>query len=530
MKKHHCTALKNTLPFLGFSILAGFFSAVAGIAFKLGAEGAIHLSAAIYGSVRQQPVWIPVLVLGTAGLGLLASLVVSRAQSCKGGGIPASAAAVRGIVSFNWLSSVFVLPFSALLTFLGGLPLGTEGPCVQMGTAIGDGVVRCFGAKKHQSWRRYIMTGGASAGFSIATACPVSAILFSVEELHKKFSPLLLTGVSVSVISAQLTAQLFTLLGVESGGLFHLPAIGTLPAKLLYVPLLVGTVCGLGSVLFTHCYHTVEKAVRAVLRKLSVKAVFPLLFACVSVVGLCLSDTLGTGHALVDKLFQTHCVWYLLLLVFLIRGIFMMAANTAGVTGGLFLPTLAFGAILGSLCAEGLIAVGLMETQDYLLTVILGITAFLGATSRIPLTACVFAVEAMSGGSNVLAVVMAATVAFLVARLSGIEDFTDAVIKAKEYSARKDTELTELVTSVTVSEASFVAGMEPHDILWPNACTVVSVERAHKGHGSEELSPGDVITVHYKTYNAAATATELNMLLGDPAEQDRSAQRTGAQV
>jgi CIC family chloride channel protein len=246
---------------------------------------------------------------------------------------------------------------------------------------------------------------------------------------------------------------------------------------------------------------------------------FPILFACVSIVGVCLADTLGTGHALVDKLFQTHTVWYLLLLVFLIRAVFVMVSNTAGVTGGLFLPTLAFGAILGSLCAEGMIAVGLLEPHHYILMVVLGITAFLGATSQIPLTACVFAVETLCGINNVLTVIIATTVAFLIAKLSRTEDITDAVIKAKEHSARGEIEPTVIVDSFTVNERSFVAGKELRDILLPNSCVVVSIERAHESHGSEKIHLGDVITVRYKTYNPAATAEELSILIGNQFEQ-----------
>ena len=32
------------------------------------------------------------------------------------------------------------------------------------------------------------MTGGASAGFSIATSSPITAIIFSMEELHKRLT------------------------------------------------------------------------------------------------------------------------------------------------------------------------------------------------------------------------------------------------------------------------------------------------------------------------------------------------------
>jgi len=504
---------KSVLPFLGLSVLAGFLSALAGTAFKLGAEWIIHLSGGVYAAVRQQTLWLPLLILGAAGLGLGASVLVSRFQSCAGGGIPTSVAAVRGIVSFRSLPSVLVLPFSALISFFCGLPLGTEGPCVQMGAAIGDGVTRCLGGKKHQPWRRYVMTGGASAGFSIATAAPISAILFSVEELHKKFSPLLLSGVSVSVLTAQVTARLLALLGIGGGPLFHLSALPELSAALLYAPLLVGIVCGLGSTVFTRFYHTMEKAVHAAMKKCSRTLVFPVLFACTAAVGVCLADSLGTGHGLVDQLLEGRTLWYMLILVFLVRALLMMAANTAGVTGGVFLPTLAFGAIAGSLCAQGLTALGLLAPEHYTLTVILGVTAFLSATSRIPLTACVFAAEAMGGIHNILPLVIAATAAFLLAELSGVEDFTDAVIQAKERAARKGKPEI-LVLPLTVEADSFAAGKKLWDILWPNDCVVVSVEHADEGHSGEELRPGDVITLRCRTHSPDDTAKELTALCG----------------
>ena len=521
MKKHRFHNRNGIFPFLVFSIVTGFLSAVVGTAFKLGAEGVIHLSGAIYGAVRQFPLWIPALVIGAAVLGLLASFVVSAAQSCKGGGIPSSVAAVRGITELNWLPSALVLPFSALLTFFGGLPLGTEGPCVQMGTAIGDGVIQCAGGKKHKAWRRYVMTSGAAAGFSIATASPISAILFSVEELHKKCSPLLLAGVCVSVMTAQSTAEIFALLGIGSVKLFHFPEMSALSIKFFFAPVLVGIVCGICSALFTQCYHKIGRLVRVILQKLSIQLLFPVLFACVAILGFFLPDTLGTGHALVDEVFQAPTSWYLLILVFLIRAVTMMVANTAGTTGGVFLPTLAFGAMVGALSAEGMIALGLMESQHYGLLVILGIAAFLGATSRIPITACVFAMEAMGGIHNGLVIVIATTIAYLVAKLSGVEDFTDAVIEAKEHAFIKGKVPTVIVVPLTVTEDSFILGKHPRDILWPHGCAVVSVKRVSDQDNNEELQLGDIITLRYKTYHPAITAREICALAG---EQDESVQ------
>lgn len=526
--------IKNLLlPCLAFSMVAGFLSALLITAFKLAAEQTVHLSSSIYDAVRATPEWLPLLVLGAGLIGFAASLILSISNSCKGGGIPTSVAAIRGIVSLKWVAGAFLLPFSALLTFLCGVPLGTEGPCVQMGTALGDGVVKCLGSKKQRAWSRYIMTGGASSGFAIATSAPITAILFSMEELHKRFSPLLLTVASISVITAQATSQALSSIGIGTTGLFHLPEISAIPTQKLFAPLLVGLVCGLCSVLFVRFYHFVDNAMRKITQKLSIKVLLPLIFACVSIIGFFVSDALGSGHSLIDSLFETHALWYMLILVFLLRAVGMMVSNTAGATGGVFLPTLAFGALVGALCAEAMTAIGLIEAEHYLLILTLSITAFLGATSRIPVTACVFALEALGGINNILPFIIAVTVAFLTAEASAIEDFTDTMLDVKTNAVRKGKKPVTLEVRLTVKPDSFVVGKELCDVLWPSLCTVVSYKKASECRESEEskesdenchvegLSEGDIITLRYTTYDPAVTAEEIEALVGNQSEETK---------
>jgi hypothetical protein len=175
---------------------------------------------------------------------------------------------------------------------------------------------------------------------------------------------------------------------------------------------------------------------------------------------------------------------------------------------------LAFGAILGSICADIMIALGWISAEHYTLIVILGITSFLSSTSRIPITACVFAIEALGGINNILAIIIAATASLLIVELSGLEDFTDTLINAKVRAIKKGKTPTVVEVRLTVKESSFAVGKEIHDILWPNACTVISFERSAQNKGNIGISAGDVITVHYKTYNPAVTAEEITSLVG----------------
>ena len=522
MRNRLCNHIKNLLlPCLGFSMAVGFLSALLVTAFKLAAESVIYLSNTVYAYVRSNPIWLPAIILAAAAIGLLASIIRAHTHSCRGGGIPTSVAAIRGVISFKWITSIFILPFSALLTFLCGLPLGTEGPCVQMGTALGDGVVKCLGTKKQKGWRRYIMTGGASAGFSLATASPVTAIIFSMEELHKRFSPMLLTVASLSVIFAQIGHQILSFFGLGSGALFHLPTIDALDLKLLFAPLIVGAIVGVCSILFTRFYHRINKMMRAVISKISPKIVFPVLFACVALVGFFFSDSLGSGHHLVESIFSTQTIWYLIILTFLVRAIFMMISNTSGATGGIFLPNIAFGAMIGSLCAQGMIALGLIGSEQYLLMVVLGISSFLSSTSRIPITACVFAIEAMGGINNVLPILIATIISLLIVELSGLEDLTDTVIEARVHSINAGKERIVIEVPLTVKEDSFVIGKELRDILWPTSCVVVSFDRCRANYGNLGISAGDVLTVHYKTYKPEAAAKEFEILVGEQSDEIR---------
>ncbi|MBO5653862.1 MAG: chloride channel protein, partial [Clostridia bacterium] len=483
MSNYRSHYIKNLLfPCLAFSICTGLFSSVFITLFKVAASTIIGTSENLYATVRANPVWLPLLVGGAAVLGLVSALILTHAPNSRGGGIPTSIAAIRGITGFQWVESLFILPLSTFITFLSGVPLGTEGPCVQMGTAIGDGVVRLIGREKNKGWRRYMMTGGAASGFAMATGSPITAILFAMEEIHKRFSPLLFSIAAISVAVSQLMSRLFTSFGLGSTSLFHIDALATFPLIDIFIPLVTGLLCGICSIGFIKLYHGIDSFVRLKLAGLSLYVKFPILFALISLSGFFLSELLGTGHALIDHLLGEHLLesqtfWYLLILVFLVRTIFMMVSNTAGVTGGIFLPTLAFGAILGALCAEAFIALGLMGAKHYTLLVVIGMVSFLGASSRIPMTACVFAIEALGGFQNVLPILAAVTVAFLVVEVSGLGDFTGTVIKTRANALSKGKHPYVIEAPLTVYKDSFVIDKELPDVLWPASCTLLSIER-----------------------------------------------------
>ena len=525
MNKYHSHYIKNLLlPCLIFSIITGVISSLFVMAFKIASSHVVELSVRIYEYVRVNPMMLPLLVIGAAALGFIASLIIAFSHSCRGGGIPTSIAAIRGIVNFNWIKSIFFLPISALISFLAGVPLGTEGPCVQMGTAVGDGVIQVVGGKKHRGWRRYMMVGGAASGFGLATGSPITAILFSMEELHKTISPLLFSVVSISVIVSQLMAQLISGFGIGSIALFEINIFEALPLTLIYIPVIIGLLCGVCAILFIKLYNLVDSFVKRKLKRLSVKFKLPVIFALVSLVGFFFARMLGSGHSLIEQLIgegrvEAEALWYILLIIFATRAIFMMVSNTVGVTGGIFLPTLAFGAILGTLCAEAFITLGVIGDEYYTLLVVVGIVSFLGASMRIPVTACIFALEAFGGFYNILPITSAIAAAFIMVEVSGLADFTSTVIKAKAHAIHKGKMPHTIEVPLTVYKGSFVIDKDIRDILWPASCTLLSIERGPNKTNKLGIAEGDILTVHYTTYDPVATANEFEVLVGDQREE-----------
>ena len=515
---------KILLPCVIFSSVTGVFSAFFITAFKCAVGAAVEASTIIYAYVTQKPILLACLIPAALMLGLITSYILKHSQSCRGGGIPTSIAAIRGITHLNWLKSTFLLPISACISFFVGVPLGTEGPCVQMGTGIGDGVVRALGEKKYQGWRRYMMSAGASSGFALATGAPVTAIIFSMEEIHKRFSPLLISVASISVVTGQLTSHLLNGRGVGTVKLFEISTFEALPLTEVYLPAIIGIVCGLCSMFFAKLYIYVDKIVRVKLKKLTVWVKIPLIFASIALVGFFFTEILGTGHSLIERMlnfnpFDIKNTWYVLIIVFLLRAVFMMVSNTAGVTGGVFLPTLAFGAVVGSLCSSLFVTLGAVGSEHYALLTVIGMVSFLGATSRIPVTACIFAIEILGGINNILAIIIATSVSFLIVELSGLDDFSDIVIESKKeaiYNGKKPYAVT---VSLTVQEGAFVIDEELSDVLWPALCVLLSVEKGPNRSDKLGIAAGDVLTVYYKTYNPKETAKEFQMLVGQQSEE-----------
>ncbi len=516
MEKSRLTYIKNILlPCVLYSGITGFFTACLIFLFKLAVSKVVPLSQQLYTYVRDNPSFLPLLIIAVAVLGGVASLILHFSPSSRGGGIPTAITLLRGLTSFNWLTSIFLLFPSALMTYLCGIPLGTEGPAVQMGTAVGKGTVKIF-AKKHLAWERFIMTGGASAGFAAATGSPLTAIFFAFEEAHSRFSPTLFMTSAVSAVTSTAVMQLLCPLAGLSSSMFHFSTEAVMPLVCIRAAVIVGLLCGLSGTAFTKLYSLIHTFIEKKLSRIPLSVKVITVFVATAIIGFFSADFLGSGDLIIEEILEGHAAIKLLVICLCVRAIMILVANNIGVTGGLFVPMLCFGAIIGGFSAKLMISAGLLSEEYYTVIVVIGIVSFLATTSRRRIMATVFAIEALGAINNLLPVMAGVTVAYITVETLGVHDFTDIVIESKLKKLRKGKPEKIIDRKFTVAEDSFAEGKQIRDILWPPTCTVLSVEKkpSRHHHSHTGINAGDVLEIHYHTFDEKESFESLEAILG----------------
>src|ERR1044071_10007773 len=76
---------------------------------------------------------------------------------------------------------------SGMLALGSGLALGREGPTVQMGGAVADGLARSM--KVSSADRLTLTAAGAGAGLAAAFNAPLWGLAFVLEEMRRDFRP-----------------------------------------------------------------------------------------------------------------------------------------------------------------------------------------------------------------------------------------------------------------------------------------------------------------------------------------------------
>ena len=475
----------NILPCVFYGALGGAATAMVVFFFKWLAKKVEHTSRALYELAKSAPLWVALAFAVLLSLGLAMAILHRWLPEVEGGGIPRSEGVLRGVLSFKNLRTLLGTFIGSMIGFFAGLPLGCEGPAVLMGTCIGGLCVHY--SKSRAAWSTYVMSGGAGAGFAVATGAPLSGILFVLEEVHRRFTPMLVLTVSVSVITATVTNMALSEVFGTSVALWEFPVLGTFALRHTLLLLLLGVLLSLAVFLFDSSISLLTRLSKATDQHFPGSAKLLAVFALTGIVGFLHSDAIYSGHHTVEAILSENKILAVTLALLLVRFVMMLLVLDSSATGGSFVPTLAIGALVGSLLAELLVVLG-MESALYDTVVLLAMCAFIGGTLRAPLTAAVLFLELTGQFTNLFYVCLVIFVVYAITELLGRTPFYESVLHHIEEEENAGKVYHEARFEMTVADGAFAVGKTVRDIMWPASSVVTSVRR----RGSDKASIGNV--------------------------------------
>ncbi|MBR4908064.1 MAG: ClC family H(+)/Cl(-) exchange transporter [Acidaminococcaceae bacterium] len=485
-------------------IVVGIFSGLVVSLFRFLLSKAEDFRVAVYAQLTQLPVeftagWFAVLL----AVGGILCWLTRHEPMAGGSGIPQVKGVILGLMRMNWFRILWVKLTAGVIGLGAGLSLGREGPSIQLGAVTAQGVSRFLGRTRMEE--RYLITSGASAGLAAAFNAPLAGVMFSLEELHRNFSAVVLLPAMTAAMTSTFVSQLLFGRALT----FNFRSIPRIPldVHILYA-ILIAVIAGLCGVIFNYGLLNIHRFYSLpVFKNLYMKITFALL--CAGILGFVLPQVLGGGNRLVDELATKSFPLQLLVALLIGKFIFTLVSYGTGVPGGFFLPMLVLGALVGSICAWFLTASQLMLPSHGANIIIIAMAAFFSASVRAPITGTVLICEMTGSFYHLMILGMASAIAYIVAQLCGSEPIYEALLMRSLNShstpepntVKKERNIIE----VPVSSGSQIENKKVQEIPWPEHALLVDVKR-----GSEQLIPdghtviraGDFLYVLTETENA----------------------------
>ncbi len=392
--------------FLILSIFIGGLSGLLVVCFRISIE---WLRVLLLGSVPHPGQYRLLLIPMTVGL-LVGLLVKYFFPQARGSGINQTKAALyiyNGYISARTMIGKFI---TAALAIGSGQSLGPEDPSLQIGAGIASLIARRLHLSRERL--RLFAPVGAAAGLAAAFNAPISAILFVIEEVIGAWSAAVLGSIVLAAVSSVVVARAFW--GAQP--MFRIPAVTLRDNRELLAYAVLGIVGGFAAVMFSRLLGVLRPWLRSLPEWTQVlqPAGAGLLVGCVGFFGF--PEVMGAGYDTIDHAMHGEYLWHVLLALAILKILATTVSFSSGTPGGMFAPTLFIGAMLGA-------SVGSFEKHFFPhLTGSVGSYALVGmgvlfaAFLRVPLTSVFMVFEVSGNYSIVLPVILANTIAYLLAR------------------------------------------------------------------------------------------------------------------
>ena len=471
-------------------ILVGIIVGAIVGSFRFLIEKGFHIVQYFYQQMHDSMIWLTFILLFYACVIWISAKLTLSEKNIKGSGIPQVEAELKGLMSLSWWSVLWKKYILGILAIASGLMLGREGPSIQLGAVGGKGIAKWL--KSSPVEERSLIASGAAAGLAAAFNAPIAGLLFVIEEVYHHFSRFFW----VSTLAASLVANFVSLLIFGLTPVLDMPDnIPLMTLDQYWIYLLMGVFLGLSGFLYEKAVLNVGRVYDWVGQTIHLdRAYYPILaFILIIPVGIFLPQILGGGNQVVLSLTEQNFSFQILLAYFLIRFVWSMISYGSGLPGGIFLPILALGSLLGALVGVICVNLGLVSQEQFPIFVILGMSGYFGAISKAPLTAMILVTEMVGDIRNLMPLGLVTLVAYIIMDLlKGAPVYEAMLEKMLPEEATDEGE----VTLIEIPVSDKIAGKQVHELSLPH--NVLITTQVHNGksqtvNGSTRMYLGDMI-------------------------------------
>jgi voltage-gated chloride channel family protein len=458
--------------------------------FRFFIEHFFHFVQGLYKDLGRSPInWIIILSMYLFII-LLASQLIKKNQNVKGSGIPQVEAELKGLLQIDWWTTLWQKYILGILAIASGLMLGREGPSIQLGAMGGKGLSKKLALSPVEE--RALIASGSAAGLAAAFNAPIAGLLFVVEEVYHHFSRVFW----VSTLAASLVANFVSLNVFGQTPVLNMPDhIPHIDLSSYWIFLAMGIFLGLSGYLYEIAVLNIGRVYEKLGNWLHVTAPYRSIFAFLLIlpIGFYFPHLLGGGHHLVLDLAHIPLSVQTLFLYFAIRFIWSMISYGSGLPGGIFLPILALGSVLGALVAAVLLQFGLIQPNQLPLFVILGMSGYFSAISKAPLTAMILVTEMVGDIRTLMPIGLVTLTAYITMDLVKGAPVYEAML---EQLMPEVTSGSDVLTLIEIPVSEKIAGRQVRDLDLPRDLLITTHQHNGKNstvHGSTRLYLGDSI-------------------------------------
>lgn len=490
-------------------IIVGAFAGILVVFYRYLLEKALDFSKYMYVLQLKNywliPVWFTALIAG----GLTVGILVKKEPIISGSGIPQVEGVLLRKLNMNWWKVILGKFVGGVLCIGAGLSLGREGPSIQMGAAAGQGLSRLF--KRIKLEEKFLITCGASAGLAAAFNAPFAGVIFALEEIHKNFSPVVMT----SALTASLTADFISKEFFGMRPMFDFKQISPIPLDNYVYLIALGFITGFLGIVFNKTLFKTQDIYAK--QKWLPEQCRPLIaFLTAGIVGLFLPQVLGGGHEIITSIINTPYSLKFLFIILVVKFIFTMICYGSSAPGGIFLPLLVIGALIGIIYGNIISNIFGFNSAYIPNLIILSMAGYFSAIVKAPITGCILITEMTGSFFHLLSVGLVCITAYVVADVFKSKPIYEVLLEkflnkgTNKFKGQSDNKV---IIETAIYMGSMLDGKKVKETQWPTDCLVVGIRRGETEIipcGDTKISAGDYLIVLSNEDNAADIRERLS--------------------